>query len=1052
MNVQASNQLHDIFVGNGEMAQMMRRHDWASSSLGLPEKWPEALKVAIRLLLTSKFEMWLGWGPDIAFFYNDAYRPTLGNKHPNALAVPTKILWSEIWNDIEGRLDTVYKDGQSTWDKALPLLLERNGYTEETYHTFSYSPLIGDSGKVEGVFCAVTEETERVISERRMSTMRALASGLAAANTQDEVFTASHCTLSENLRDLPFSALYVFDADGNAIRQWVCGTTDGDGLLPACINRGSDIWNPEQAWTKQVAEMVDLSAISNVPSGPWPKPPSQAMVLPLIGQGNNGPKGILISGLNPHRIATDEYLDFLKLIAGQITSRLASAEAFETERRRAAALAEAAEMRERAAAALEQLNRQLASEVELRTTERDRMRGLFQQAPSFMCILSGPDHVFELANDAYLQLVGNRPLVGLKVRDALPEVAGQGFFELLDGVYKTGRPYIGRYLPVMLQREGEKPDQRFMNLIYQPIFDHDGLVTGIFVDGFDVTHQKRAEEQLHSLNNTLEQRVEQRTQELRTALLDLEKETVERENAQVALRQAQKMEALGNLTGGVAHDFNNLLQVVSGNLQLLSKDVDGNPRALQRLENALAGVERGAKLASQLLAFGRRQPLEPKVINVRRLVQNMDDMLRRALGEEIELETIVSGGLWNSLIDPSQLENAILNLAINARDAMGGRGRLTIETANSVLDEDYARAHDDVRPGQYVLVAVTDTGSGISPEIIDHVLEPFFSTKSDGKGTGLGLSMVYGFLKQSGGHLKIYSEVGHGTTMKLYMPRTMQVEDTLTDASAIPPTGGTETVLVVEDDDGVRDTSVALLSDLGYRVLKAHDAQSAFAIVNSGMKIDLLFTDVVMPGPMRSVELARKAKALLPGMAVLYTSGYTENSIVHGGRLDAGVELLSKPYTREALARKVRHVLANAQQHRIALERLNRQDQASEPIASETGTVLVVEDEPLILMSTVDMVEELGYTVLEASSAEVALSIFETETIDVLFTDVGLPGMSGTDLARTIRERRPEVQIVFASGDSNAKSISGLEDALQLPKPFALEQLKAILAQARSRK
>jgi CheY-like chemotaxis protein len=288
--------------------------------------------------------------------------------------------------------------------------------------------------------------------------------------------------------------------------------------------------------------------------------------------------------------------------------------------------------------------------------------------------------------------------------------------------------------------------------------------------------------------------------------------------------------------------------------------------------------------------------------------------------------------------------------------------------------------------------------------------------------------------------------------MKLYMPRTMQVEDTLTDASAIPPTGGTETVLVVEDDDGVRDTSVALLSDLGYRVLKAHDAQSAFAIVNSGMKIDLLFTDVVMPGPMRSVELARKAKALLPGMAVLYTSGYTENSIVHGGRLDAGVELLSKPYTREALARKVRHVLANAQQHRIALERLNRQDQASEPIASETGTVLVVEDEPLILMSTVDMVEELGYTVLEASSAEVALSIFETETIDVLFTDVGLPGMSGTDLARTIRERRPEVQIVFASGDSNAKSISGLEDALQLPKPFALEQLKAILAQARSRK
>jgi signal transduction histidine kinase/DNA-binding response OmpR family regulator len=1055
MNLQASDRFQDIFVGDGEMARIMRQHDWESTSLGQPDTWPEALKVAVRLLLTSKFEMWLGWGPDIAFFYNDAYRPTLGNKHPNALAVPTKILWSEIWDDIKGRLATVYDTGQATWDKALPLLLDRSGYLEETYHTFSYSPLIGDGGMVEGVFCAVTEETERVISERRMSTMRALASGLAAANTKTEVFEASFSALCANLRDLPFSALYIFDKAGNATRQWVCGVSNDHKLLPAEIDRGSGIWNLEFAWTEQQVELIELSAIEDLPRGPLPKAPSRAAIVPLIGQGSDKPKGILISGLNPHRALNDEYLDFLALIAGQITSRLASAEAFEMERQRAAALAEAAEMRERAAAALEQLNRQLSSEIALRTAERDRMRGLFQQAPSFMCIMSGPEHIFELVNDAYLQLVGHRQLVGLSVREALPEVAGQGFFELLDGVYRSGKPYIGRYLPVSLQREDEKdPDQRFINLIYQPIFDHEGTVTGIFVDGFDVTHQKRAEAELQSLNQTLEQRVEQRTQELRNALLDLEKETVERENAQIALRQAQKMEALGNLTGGVAHDFNNLLQVVSGNLQLLSKDVDGNPRAAQRLENALAGVERGAKLASQLLAFGRRQPLEPKVINVRKLVQNMDDMLRRALGEEIELETIVSGGLWNTVIDPSQLENAILNLAINARDAMNGRGRLTIETANSVLDDDYARLHEDVRPGQYVLVAVTDTGSGISPDIIEHVLEPFFSTKTDGKGSGLGLSMVYGFLKQSGGHLKIYSEVGHGTTMKLYMPRTMQAEDSLTDANAIPAKGGTETVLVVEDDDGVRETSVALLNDLGYRVLKAHDAQSAFAIVNSGIQIDLLFTDVVMPGAMRSTELARKAKALFPGMAVLYTSGYTENSIVHGGRLDTGVELLSKPYTREALARKVRHVLGNAQQHQIALERLERYEQGpalnEKPLFSDAMSVLVVEDEPLILMSTVDMVEELGYSVLEAGSAESALSILGAEKVDVLLTDVGLPGLSGIDLARIVKESWPEMRIVFASGDDNAKSASGIADALQLPKPFTLDQLTAVLQGANS--
>lgn len=1061
MNLASPNLHQDIFIGDSEMAQMMRQHDWTQTTLGPPEQWPEALKVAIRLLLTSKFEMWLGWGPDIAFFYNDAYRPTLGNKHPNALAVPTHILWAEIWDDIKDRLATVYGTGHATWDRALLLLLERGGYPEETYHTFSYSPLIGDTGNVEGVFCAVTEETERVISERRMGTMRMLASGLAAADTRRGVLDASHHALGENLHDLPFSSLYLFDDEGNAKRQWVCGTEDGQALLPSVIEPNHSVWNLERAWSLQTMELVDLSGMQDVPRGAWQNAPVQAAVVPLTGQGGGRATGVLISGLNPHRAVSDEYLDFLKLIAGQITSRLASAEAFDTERQRAAALAEAAELRDQAAAALEQINRQLSSEVELRTAERDRMRALFQQAPSFMCILSGPDHVFELVNDAYLQLVGKRELVGMTVRKALPEVEGQGFFELLDGVFQSGKPYIGRNLKVDLKREGaSKPDERFINLIYQPIFDQASQVTGIFVDGFDVTHQRRAEEQLHSLNHTLEQRVEQRTNELRTALLELERETVERESAQLALRQAQKMEALGNLTGGVAHDFNNLLQVVSGNLQLLSKDVEGNERAEKRLQNALSGVTRGAKLASQLLAFGRRQPLEPKVVNVRRLIQNMDDMLRRALGEEVELESVVSGGLWNTLIDPSQLENAILNLAINARDAMDGRGRLTIEASNSVLDDNYARMHEDVRPGQYVMVAVTDTGSGIPADIIEHVLEPFFTTKTDGKGSGLGLSMVYGFLKQSGGHLKIYSEPGHGTTMRLYMPRTMQAEDSLSDLSSHPVKGGSETVLVVEDDDGVRDTSVALLADLGYRVLKAQDAQSAFAIVNSGVQVDLLFTDVVMPGPMRSTELARKAKALFPHMAILFTSGYTENSIVHGGKLDAGVELLSKPYTREALARKVRHVLGNAQQHRIAVERLERHEQVQtstpaapspEQASTQSGTtrILVVEDEPLILMSNVDMVEELGHEVEEAKSAEEALKILDERHIDILFTDVGLPGLTGMDLARIVRERWPAVKIIFASGDNAAKSTSGIEDALQLSKPFTLEALRTVLVEAK---
>jgi signal transduction histidine kinase/DNA-binding response OmpR family regulator len=1045
----------DIFVGDGEMAQMMRRHDWSSTVLGTPDTWPEALKVALRLLLTSRFEMWLGWGPDINFFYNDAYRPTLGHKHSNALAVPTEILWAEIWDDIKGRLAKVYRTGQATWDRALLLLLVRDGYLEETYHTFSYSPLIGDSGLVEGVFCAVSEDTERVISERRMGTLRDLASALAASSTKKDVKAASGSVLKSNQKDLPFSLLYLFDEDEDSATL-VCSNGFGAGhpLAPATVAVGQTTWDLSAVRNGDPSTIFDLKGFGDLPTGEWKVPPSQAVLLPLVGQGGERPIGVLVCGLNPHLRVTDEYLDFLQLVCGQIASGFASAEAFETERRRAAALAEAAQMREAAAQALEQLNRQLAGEVEQRTAERDRMRTLFQQAPSFMCIVRGPNHVFELANDAYLQLVGHRDLIGLTVRDALPEVSSQGFFELLDRVFASGEAYVGLQLPVRLQRApGAAAEERYLSLIYQPIFDESDTVSGIFVDGFDVTDQKRAEDDLQALNHTLELRVDQRTAELREALLQLERESREREDAQLALRQAQKMEALGKLTGGVAHDFNNLLQVISGNLQLLSKDIAGNARAEKRVQNALAGVSRGSKLASQLLAFGRRQPLQPKVVNVRKLIQNMDDMLRRALGEEVEIETIVSGGLWNTSIDPGQLENALLNLAINARDAMDGRGKLTIETANAVLDYDYAEAHDDVRPGQYVLVAVTDTGSGIPPDILEHILEPFFSTKAEGKGSGLGLSMVYGFIKQSGGHLKIYSELDHGTTMKLYLPRTMAREDGLIDTSAIPAQGGSETVLVVEDDDGVRETSVALLSDLGYRVLKARDAQAGYTIIESGVHIDLLFTDVVMPGPMRSTELARKAKVLRPKIAILFTSGYTENSIVHGGRLDPGVELLSKPYTRESLARKVRHVLENAAQHQVSIDPIGTPmmvAKSSHPALDERVRILVVEDEPLIRMATVEMLEELGHNVSEASTAEEALEVLAQRSVDVLLTDVGLPGMSGIDLARQVRERWPTVGIVFASGEDTARAQSGISDAAHLLKPYNVTSLAVAVTRVKS--
>lgn len=574
-----------------------------------------------------------------------------------------------------------------------------------------------------------------------------------------------------------------------------------------------------------------------------------------------------------------------------------------------------------------------------------------------------------------------------------------------------------------------------------PILDEAGEIREWVGVHSDITHQRAAEDALreHAANLTHEVRRRERVEEqLRQLNETLEARVIseieERRQAEAKLVQSQKMETIGKLTGGVAHDFNNLLQVVSGNLQLLAKDVAGNERAERRVANAMSGVSRGAKLASQLLAFGRRQALEPKVVNVARFVREMDDMLRRAIGEAIEIETVFGGGLWNTFADPTQIENAILNLAINARDAMAGNGKLTIELANAYLDDDYARSHDEVTAGQYVMLAVSDTGCGMPDEIIEQVFEPFFSTKAEGKGSGLGLSMVYGFVKQSGGHVKIYSEVGHGTTIRIYLPRATEPEDVEVAVDAGPPSGGTETVLVVEDDDEVRETAVSMLSELGYRVLKAVDAASALNVIESGIPIDVLFTDVVMPGQLKSPELARKARERLPGIAVLFTSGYTENSIVHGGKLDAGVELLSKPYTREALARKFRHVLANQRQR-------TRASPAQEPVAPEPvveagrrGTVLLVEDDALIRMNSAEILQSAGYVVVEAGSAEEAHLALQTALIDVVVTDLNLPGASGEHLAAFAQELRPSARVIYATGDATAVKLDA--GVRLLPKPY----------------
>ena len=501
----------------------------------------------------------------------------------------------------------------------------------------------------------------------------------------------------------------------------------------------------------------------------------------------------------------------------------------------------------------------------------------------------------------------------------------------------------------------------------------------------------------------------------------------ERMEAEAVIRQVQKMDAIGHLTGGVAHDFNNLLQIISANLELAA-GATSEPRLAERLQNAISAVTRGSRLTGQLLAFARRQALEPKSVDLGRVIRDMSEMLRRTLGENIEVETVIAGGLWNTLADPGQVEHMLLNLSINARDAMPDGGRLTLEVANAYLDDAYAAAHAEVTAGQYVMLAVSDTGFGMAPDVVARVFEPFFTTKPEGKGTGLGLAQAYGFTKQTGGHIKIYSEPGHGTTVKIYLPRTRREADVLAASDSPDAQGGNEHILVVEDDEGVRAAVADMLGELGYRVSRAAGPEAALELLQKEVP-NLIFTDVVMPGSIPTREFARRAQALHPGIRVLYTSGYTHNAIVHNGKLDDDALLLSKPYSKDQLARKLREVLAAP---------------ARGAVVAPKGKVLVVEDVALIRMTTADMVEQIGFETAQAGDGREALALLrQDEDINILLTDLGLPGMSGRDLMAEALKLKPGLKVIVASGYSNPADLPA--GVMNLIKPFDMQQLRKVL-------
>lgn len=1498
------------------MGALLRGFAWDETPLGPPEQWPQALKTAIRIMLTSRQPIWIGWGPDLIFFYNDAYKSIIGGKHPWALGRPTSEVWREIWRDIGPMLATAMGGVEGTYVEEQLLIMERNGYPEETYYTFSYSPIPDDDGSPGGIICANTDDTQRVIGERQLTLLRELAARTANARSWQDACEQAVAALSTNPHDLPFAMIYMADAALSSLSlMGAAGIAPGHAEAPERLDVDATHWPVAQILKTHEPSLLAIgggeAAPSALPHGAWGEPPVQLALLHIHAAGDTGRSGILAVGLNRYRLFDASYRGFLELAAGQIAAAIANADAYEQERHRAEALAELDRAktiffsnishefrtpltlmlgpledmlgeaqslppahRERAGVAhrnatrllklvnalldfsrieagrtkanleptdLAALTAELASNfrsatekaglaltvacpplpapvlvdrdmwekivlnllsnafkftfegeiaVSLRVEDgalvlevRDTGSGipaselphLFErfrriegargrsfegsgiglalvqelvnlhggtvgvesvegQGTTFTVALplrvadaavqarpdpssssrvqvfvdealrwlpSGGDGVDAFAEEApadgrtgatiparivvaddnadmrdYLcrlldghacepvadgeaaiaairrrrpdllvtdimmpRLDGfglirairedaelrDLPIVVLSARageEASVEGIAAGADDYLvkpfsarelvarvDGVLATARvrramthalreeaatletlnrvgialageldlaravqavtdaatrlsgaaygaffynvadadgesymlytlsgvprdafaqfpmprkteifaptfdgeasvrcddvrddPRYGKSAPFFGMPEGHLPVRSYLTM---PVVSRSGEVLGalflghpepaIFTDRAErlvagiaaqaaiaidnarlfqaaqreVEERRRTEAALRAsedllvqLNQTLEVKVSERTAELEAAAEQLRNQAAERERMEQVLLHAQKMEAVGKLTGGVAHDFNNLLQVIGGNLQLLTNDVAGSERAEQRLRNALAGVARGSKLASQLLAFGRRQPLAPKVVNLGRFVRGLDDLIRRALGDGIEIETVISGGLWNSLVDPNQVENALLNLAINARDAMSGHGKLTIEAGNALLDDAYAALHPDVKAGQYVMLAVTDTGCGMTPEVMEQVFEPFFTTKPEGQGTGLGLSMVYGFVKQSEGHIKIYSEPGHGTTIRLYLPRVIEAEDVATEVDAGPISGGSETVLVVEDDEQVRATVVDLLQDLGYAVLKAKDAQSALAIIESGVPIDLLFTDVVMPGTLRSPELARKARERLPHIAVLFTSGYTDNAIVHGGRLDQGIELLSKPYTREALARKLRHVLRNQKQREVSVAAMaaprggpTPSEPAPEPAADAAPSlrILLVEDDELVRFATAQMLRDLEHDVMEAANGPEALEVLDAEPVDVLLADMGLPGMSGIELAKEARRRRPDIRVVFASGRRmlpSERDDTLLGDAVELMKPYDPRTLGAALRAA----
>ena len=806
--------------GGGDMGALMRAHDWSTSPLGPPERWPPAMRSYVSLMLGSKFPMFAAWGDDLGFIYNDAYVPVLGNKHPRALGRRFHDIWSEIWSDISPLIDATLA-GEAVYRDDLPLVMNRKGFDEQTWFTFSYSPMREEGGAIAGMFCACTETTRQVTAERalRQSEER-LEMALTAGNS---IGTWDWDVASDRVvADARFAQLYGVDPErakaGAPIAEFFAGIYQDDlkalqEKIAVALRSGEDfaaeyrLRQPDGSFRWVVAQGRCLLGGDGVP-------------LRFPG----------VSFDITERKAAEARL---RELADNISQFAWTADA---------------------TGSIYWYNKRW---YDFTGTTLEEMQGWGWRA------VHHPDHV-----ERVVAKVSRYFATGEPWEDTFPLRSATGEY----------RWFLSRA---------------------SPIRNEIGEVERWFGTNTDVTDQLTAEEKLRELNATLETRIA-------SAM-------AEREKTEERLRQSQKMEAVGQLTGGLAHDFNNLLTGIGGSLEMIkSRTAQGRMDVVDRyVAAAQSAVKRAAALTHRLLAFSRRQTLDPKPVNANRLIAGMEELIHRTVGPSVHIEVVGAGGLWSILVDPNQLENALLNLCINARDAMPDGGRLTIETANATLDERVAKERD-LKPGQYVSLCVTDTGTGMTPDVVAHAFDPFFTTKPLGAGTGLGLSMIYGFARQSGGQVRITSTVDEGTTMALYLPRhdsETELEAVAAVQTAANAATDGEIVMVIDDEPTIRMLVAEILEEAGYATIEASDGISGMRVLQSSARIDLLITDVGLPGGMNGRQIADAARVFRPGLKVLFITGYADKAFVGSELLETGMQVITKPFEMDVLSRKVRELI-----------------------------------------------------------------------------------------------------------------------------------------------